>query len=82
MDGAIQSADHSIENIFIIGGAQVFKEAMSRPDLEGIYLTQIQGTFDCDTFFPEIPPEFGDPVSLGGEEEDEISYEYLFYKKR
>lgn len=81
LDAAIDSADSSIETIFIIGGAQVIKQVMSRPDLAGIYLTQIRGTFDCDTFFPEIPTEFGDPVSLGGAEEDGAAYEYLFYSK-
>ena len=81
LEDAIASADYSTEKIFIIGGAQVFKEVMNGPDLDGIYLTRIEGEFECDTFFPEIPEEFGEPASLGGVEEDAISYQYLFYKK-
>lgn len=81
LDEALNAADDSIEKIFVIGGAQVFKEMMGRSDLAGIYLTQIHEEYDCDTFFPEIPEEFGEPVNLGGEEEDDVSYNYLFYEK-
>lgn len=72
----------SAEKVFVIGGAQVFKEIMARPDLDGVYLTRIHKTYDCDTFFPEISEKFGEPVKLGGTEEDDISYEYLFYEKK
>ncbi len=79
MDDAIASADDTIENIFIIGGASVYKQAIDSIDLDGIYLTQIHKEYECDTFFPEIPNNFKKPISLGGVEEDEVSYEYLFY---
>ncbi len=82
LDDAVQSADENIENIFVIGGGKVYAEAINHKKLEGIYLTKIHHTFDCDTFFPEIPDAFGEPVSLGGVEEDEIKYNYLFYKRQ
>lgn len=41
------------EEVFIIGGAQVYKQALAIADR--IYLTQVHHTFaDADTFFPEI----------------------------
>lgn len=41
------------EEVFIIGGAMVYKEAM--PFADTLYLTRIHHTFeDADTFFPEI----------------------------
>lgn len=39
---------------FIIGGAQVFAEAM--PLADRMIVTEIAQTFDCDTFFPPIDP--------------------------
>lgn len=39
------------EEIFIIGGGQIYKEAMEYADT--LYLTIIKGNFDADTFFPE-----------------------------
>jgi dihydrofolate reductase len=55
---------HSLENaidlasaeseIFIIGGAEIFKQAL--PLLNKIYLTRIYKSFEADTFFPQINP--------------------------
>jgi dihydrofolate reductase len=39
----------------IIGGAQIFAEALPRTDR--LIVTEIAKTFDCDTFFPEIAPQ-------------------------
>ena len=37
---------------FIIGGAQIFNKALLRADK--LIVTEIDKTFDCDTFFPQI----------------------------
>ncbi len=37
--------------VFIIGGAQIFDETLAAADR--LYLTLIEGEFDCDTFFPD-----------------------------
>ena len=41
-----------LENVFIIGGAQVYQEALQHTACQKIYLTQIEKDFLCDTFFP------------------------------
>jgi dihydrofolate reductase/thymidylate synthase len=46
----------SRKSIFIIGGSRVFAEALKHPGLQKIYLTKIQGSYDCDVFFPKMPP--------------------------
>jgi dihydrofolate reductase len=38
----------------IIGGAQIFREAM--PLADRMIVTHIDGAYRCDTFFPEIDP--------------------------
>ncbi len=82
LDEALDKADSSIENIFIIGGGKVFNEVMSLPMLDGIYLTHIHDIFECDTYFPVIPERFGEPVNMGGSEDDETKYNYLFYSRQ
>lgn len=37
---------------FIIGGQQLYEEAIGHPECEEVYLTQIGDWFDCDKFFP------------------------------
>jgi len=81
MEDAFALADSKIENIFIIGGASVYKQAVEKGIADGIYLTRIHKEYECDTRFPEIPEYYGEPVNMGGGEEDDLSYDYLFYSK-
>lgn len=39
------------DEIFIIGGAQVYKQTMDIADM--LYLTIVKGTFDADSYFPD-----------------------------
>ena len=43
------------EQPFIIGGGEIYKLGMEVADR--IELTRVHGTFEADTFFPEIPEE-------------------------
>lgn len=51
--------------VFIIGGGQIYEEALNSGKVTEMYITHVDGTFDADTFFPEI-------------DEDEWSGEELF----
>ena len=44
--------DPTIENIFIIGGAMMYKEALDIGIVEKIYLTRVLSTYDCDVCVP------------------------------
>lgn len=41
------------DEIFIIGGAEIYKLAL--PLTDRLYITMVNGTFDADAFFPEYP---------------------------
>lgn len=57
LDDALQQAEtHHVEQIFVIGGAQVFKEALGHPACHELLVTEVEGDFECDTFFPSIDP--------------------------
>lgn len=81
IDDAIALADDKTEKIFVLGGGQIFKEFINDTRLTGVFLTKVHKTFDCDTFFPEIPATFKEPQKLGSDEEDGISYDFLLYTK-
>ncbi|MFY7989955.1 MAG: dihydrofolate reductase [Fluviicola sp.] len=40
--------------IFIIGGGQIYREALESNVVQEMYITHVDGTFGADTFFPEI----------------------------
>jgi dihydrofolate reductase len=58
LEDVCSKGDRDVGDVFVIGGAQVFSEAIHHPLCQKIYLTQIQGRFDCDVFFPDIPSKF------------------------
>lgn len=39
--------------VFVIGGGEIFKEAIEKSLVDKLYLTIIEGDYDADTFFPE-----------------------------
>jgi len=53
IDQAITRATQTdAKEIFIIGGAEIFRSAL--PSADRIYLTLVHGNFDGDAFFPEM----------------------------
>ncbi|RVW22922.1 Bifunctional dihydrofolate reductase-thymidylate synthase [Vitis vinifera] len=44
----------SIEKVFVIGGGQILREALNAPGCDAIHITEIETSFECDTFIPAI----------------------------
>eukprot|EP01018_Ginkgo_biloba_P011529 Gb_18224 [translate_table: standard] len=44
----------SIETAFVIGGSQIYREAINLPSCLAIHITEIENSFECDTFIPPI----------------------------
>ena len=42
------------ETIFIVGGADLLNDALAHPDLRYIYLTRVDGSFECDVKMPDL----------------------------
>ena len=70
-----------IEAIFIIGGGDVYRQAIARPDCENIYLTEVQGAFDCDVFFPSFKDQFQQTFSSQWVKENSIPHRFLIYSR-
>ena len=46
----------ALERTFVIGGGQVYADALRHPACEAVHVTEIDAVIECDTFFPELPP--------------------------
>lgn len=67
------------DEIFIIGGGQIFKESL--PVTDRLYLTLVHKTFpDADTFFPEYP-EFTHVVEETDMKGEEFDYTFKTLEK-
>ncbi len=78
---AIKLAYSSVqaERIAVVGGGQVYQEALSLVDR--LYLTLVEGRFGADTFFPEYEDRFRlakfvNHVLLGEETAPDIHYRF------
>ena len=77
-DAIAEARKHDQEEIFIIGGAGIFKLAMHL--IDRLYLTVIGGEFEADTFFPEYG-EFGKVISRKELDTDEYRVTFLELEK-
>jgi dihydrofolate reductase len=51
-DNALAAARSMPPPLFVIGGAEIFKQALTKPELSRIYFTLIHADIDGDAFFP------------------------------
>ncbi len=74
LDSLRISPAHSPE-IFIIGGGQIYEQAIEKELVDKLYLTLVDGSFDADTFFPD----YSEFKIVGFEESHEgKEYKYKF----
>ena len=52
---AALDAVSGLDKAYVIGGGEIYRQAL--PHATGITLTRVHGSFEADTFFPEIDPE-------------------------
>lgn len=72
---AIQFAkENNSDEIFVIGGGQIYEQAM--PFAQRIYLTEVEGDFGADTFFPDYS-EFKKQTVLGEGKSGDYKYKIL-----
>ncbi len=71
-----------VDQIFVIGGAQVYTHALEHPSCQVLYVTHLQGSYDCDAFFPQIPAAFIKQTESAWLTEGAIRFQYCQYKKK
>ena len=75
-------AAHPDEDIFIIGGGQVYKQLL--PYADRLYLTEVQADFEADTFFPALKAEEWRVQECGEWQTDPrtaLRFRYMVYKR-
>ena len=71
----------NVENIFIIGWANLYNQVLDNPMLDKIYLTKVKWDFGCDVFFDWVSDNFKVESYTDLEEENGIEYNFWVYKK-
>lgn len=76
--GSLQAAIELVGDTpsFIIGGAQIFSDAMALADR--MVVTEIAHTFACDTFFPPLDERSWAEIAREAYHSDANGYDYAF----
>eukprot|EP00879_Flechtneria_rotunda_P024276 GHRR01025728.1.p1 GENE.GHRR01025728.1~~GHRR01025728.1.p1 ORF type:complete len:493 (+),score=126.94 GHRR01025728.1:241-1719(+) len=74
----------TIESVFVIGGGQVYREAVASQRCSVIHLTHVDADPPCDVFFPDITAQ-GSPwrvwSSAPPKHDNGVRYQFLCYTK-
>jgi len=66
--------------VFVIGGSQVYEQALKHECLSQVYITKVYKSFDCDCFLPmDVSAFFCQSVSI--EKFEDIPYEFCILRK-
>lgn len=69
--------EHADEELFIIGGGNLFTQLL--PHADRLYITEIHESFEGDVFFPAINKnEWEEKSRIKGEQDEKNNYEYDF----
>ena len=80
-----------IENIFVIGGGEIYQTALKHPECKNIYITKINDILEADIFFPKLNESFQFNSSMTPIIENDvkcfdgirdIEYQFLVYSKK
>ncbi len=81
LDEALKAASDD-ENPFILGGAEIYKQALEFADV--LDLTLVDATLDADAYFPEFDPKVWKEIAREDHQADEkhqYNYSFVTYKK-
>lgn len=79
-DGIAAAKSMDSEKIFIIGGGQIYKEAMEKGLVDRLYLTLVRGDFGANVFFPDYSA-FTKSVQKEALSSGEYVYTFLVLEK-
>jgi dihydrofolate reductase len=73
-------AAHPNEDIWVIGGATVYRETIGEAD--ELLLTQVLKDFDCNKFFPPYEAEFALQSRSADQHENGLTYRFETWQRR
>ena len=82
LEDTLRSLEKAPEEIFIIGGGEIYKQTIDKADK--LYITHVEASFpDADIFFPIIDPAKWQEISREKHQKDErnpFTYVFVVYK--
>lgn len=74
LEEALEAAQ---DKTFVIGGGNLYAQAIQLEECEELILTMINETYDVDTYFPEIPGHFKQVEATPFQEENGLEFAFI-----
>lgn len=62
----------NVDQLYVIGGEEVYKESMLSTQTEFVFLTRLDADYECDRFFPKVDPNVFEDLTENIEKYKEI----------
>lgn len=72
----------NVENIFVIGWANLYNQVLDNSLLDKIYITKVKWNYNCNVFFDWITDNFIVESYTDSEIENGIEYSFWVYKRK
>jgi len=72
----------SAATVYVIGGGMIYREGVRHPGCQKLYITEVEGTFGCDTFFPAYDHAFCRTSASDRQEENGIGYRFSIFERK
>lgn len=82
-EGLALAKKNNEPEVFIIGGADIYKQSM--PEADRLYLTEIKATIEGDTFFPEFDKKNWKETmrqSHAADERHVYAFDFVIYERK
>ena len=76
----LEKYKNTCEEIFIIGGANIYREFLNLADT--LYLTEVDSKTDADVYFPNFDYNLYTKEVLSQNEENGIKYKHVLYRRK
>ncbi len=73
------------KEVFVVGGSEVYAQALQLSKTRYMYLTRVYASFDGDAFFPDFDDSQWELISMEDHQPDEknpYAYSFLKYKRK
>jgi dihydrofolate reductase/thymidylate synthase len=85
LDKAIEQLKlrNDVHKVFVIGGEQIFRQTVQRPDCTKLHITQIYKEFECDTYFPHFDQKMYEQTELSSVQFDnDVAFQFFTFSKK
>ena len=77
LEEALKTGQAETGEIFIIGGGEIFKQALEQNLVDKLYVTKVKGDFNAEIFFPEYEHIFTKVITSRSDLEGDYRLEFL-----